>query len=181
MATAGCRTSSRNASERARALQSPPDEVAQRGLDLALDRPGQAELGQRLDVQALVGLEQLQALQGEAGALVGRSGTALADDAAEWRDPAEALLGLEHAVTLDASIDFGTHSQLVEQVHLVPARDPAGGHARIQQFVGAAQERVQRFGGVALLETTVRELGEIPGGGGTLRGSRAGSARRARR
>ena len=151
-------------------LQGLADEVAQRRLDLALDRGGQAELGQGLDVEALVGLEQLQSLQGEAGAVVRRPGTALADDAAEWRDPAETLLRLEHAVALDAAIDLGAHAELVEQVHLVPARDPTGRHARIEQLVGAAQERVQRFGGVALLETAVRELGEIPGGGGTLQG-----------
>ncbi len=55
-------------------------------------------------------------------------------------------------------------------MHLVPARDPTGRHARVQQLVGAAQEGVQRFGGVAFLEAAVRELGEIPGGGGTLQG-----------
>ena len=55
------------------ALERGPDEVAQRGLGLALDAGRQAERGDRLDVEALVGLEQLERLEREAGAIVGRA------------------------------------------------------------------------------------------------------------
>ena len=99
-----------------------------------------------------------------------RSGAALAEDAAERRDPAEALVRLEHAVAFDAAIDLGADAELVEQVHLVPAGDAARRHAGVEQLVGAPQERVERFGGVALLEAAVGELGEIPGRRGTLQG-----------
>ena len=124
------RTSSRNGSERASRSRTMPDEVAQVGLDLALGGRREAQLGDGLDVESLVGLEQLERLQAQAGPVVGRPGTALAHDPAERRHPAEALVRLEHPVALDAAIDLGPRAELVEQVHLVPARDPAGRHAR---------------------------------------------------
>ena len=94
--------------------------------------------------------------------------------AAERRDPAEPLVGLEHPVALDAAVDLGALAELVEQVHLVPARDAPGRHPGVEQLVGAAQQRVQRLGGVALLERAVGQLGEVPGGGGRSRANRAG-------
>ena len=93
-----------------------------------------------------------------------RSRAALAEDAAQRRHPAESLVGLEHPVALDAAVDLGADAELVEQVHLVPARHATRRHPGVEQLVGASQQRVQRFGGVALLEAPVGELGEIPGG-----------------
>ena len=58
-------------------------------LHLALDGVGQAERRDRLDVQALVRLEQLEGVEREAGALRRRPGAAPAQDAAQRRDPAE--------------------------------------------------------------------------------------------
>ena len=95
----------------------------------------------------------------------GGPGTPLAQDPAERRHPAEALVRLEHAVALDAAVDLGSLAELVEQVHLVPAGDPAGRHPGVEQLVRPAQQRVERLGRVALLERAVGELGEVPGGG----------------
>ena len=108
-------------------------------------------------------------------------GTALAQDAAERRHPAEPLVRLEHPVALDAAVDLGALAELVEQVHLVPARDAAGRHPGVEQLVGPPQERVQRLGGVALLERAVGQLGEIPGGGGRFERIAQVAARRGRR
>ena len=110
-----------------------------------------------------------------------RTGTSIADDAAEWRDPAEPLVRLEHAVALDAPIDLRAHAELVEQVHLEPARHPPGRHPLIEQLVGPSEERVQRFGGVALLEAPIGELGQVPRGRGALELVAQTAARRARR
>ena len=93
------------------------------------------------------------------------SGTALAQDAAQRRHPAESLLGLQDPVAFDAAIDLGALAELVEQVHLVPARDPTRRHPGVEQLVGPAQQRVERLGSVALLERTIGQLGEVPGGG----------------
>ena len=87
---------------------------------------------------------------------------ALAQDAAQRRHPAEALVGLEDPVALDAAIDLGALPELVEQVHLVPAGDPARRHPGVEQLVRAAEQRVERLGRVALLERPVGQLGEVP-------------------
>ena len=44
-------------------LEDVPHEIAQRGLHLRLDLRGQAKTGERLDVEALVGLEHLERVQ----------------------------------------------------------------------------------------------------------------------
>ena len=93
-----------------------------------------------------------------------RPRTAVADHAAQWRDPPESGVGLEDAVALHATIDLGAHPELVEQMHLEPARHAARGHSRIEQLVRPPQERVQRFGGMTLLEAPIRELGQVPRG-----------------
>ena len=49
-----------------------------------------------------------------------------------------------------------------------------GRHAGVEQLVGPLQQRVDRLGGVALLERAVGELREVPGGRRRSRGSRAG-------
>ena len=92
-----------------------------------------------------------------------RPRTALAHDPAEGRDPAEPLVRVQHPVTFDAAIDLGPHAQLVEQVHLVPARDATRRHRGVEQLVCPAKERVQRLRGMALLEAAIGELGEVPG------------------
>ncbi len=45
------------------ALQRVADELAHRGLDLALGRLSEAESGDRLDIESLIGLEELQAVE----------------------------------------------------------------------------------------------------------------------
>src|SRR5258706_9963786 len=117
------------------AFERPAHELAQRRLGLGLDRRGQTERGDRLDVETLVGLEQLEGIQRQARALVRRTRTTLAQDAAKGWDPAEALVGLEHPIALDAPIDLGTLAQLIEQVHLEPARDAARIHLGVEQLV----------------------------------------------
>ena len=77
-------------------------------------------------------------------------------------------VGLEHPVALDAAIELGPDPELVGQAHLVPAGDPARGHPRVEQLVGPFEEQVERFGGMALLERAVGQLGEIPGRGRRL-------------
>ena len=132
--------------QRARvALEGAADELAQGGLGLALDGRGLAQAGDRLDVQALVGLQELERLERQAGPVVRRARAALAHDAAERRDPAEPLVRLEDAVAFDAAIHLGSLAELIEQVHLVPARDAARRHPGVQQLVGPLEERVQRF------------------------------------
>ena len=86
----------------------------------------------------------------------------------EGRDPAERARCLEHAVALDAPVNLGPLAQLVGQVDLVPARHAAGGHARVQQLVGAAEERIQGLCLVALLQAPVRQLRDVPRGGRAL-------------
>ena len=132
-------------------------EVAHRRLDLAVDGVGQPERGDGLDVEALVCLEQLERLEREAGAVGRRPGTAPAHDATERRHPAVRLGRLEHPVALDTPVHLGPLPELVREVHLVPAGDAAGGHAGVQQLVGAVQEGVQRLV-VALLQPAVGEL-----------------------
>ena len=68
------------------------------------------------------------------------------------------------AVALDAAVDLGPHAELVGEVHLEPAGDAAGRHPGVEQLVAALEQRVDRLGGVALLERPVGELGEVPGG-----------------
>ena len=92
----------------------------------------------RLDVQPLVGLEQLQASSDSPARSCGGPGQRSHSDAAERRHPAEALVGLEHPVALGAAVDLRPHAQLVGQVHLVPAGDPAGRHPGVEQLVGPA-------------------------------------------
>jgi hypothetical protein len=123
----------------------------------------QAQRGERADVESLVRLEQLERLEAQARAIVRRAGAAVAQDAAEGRHPAEAAVGLEHAVAFDAAVHLGAHAELVEQVHLVPARDAPGCHPRVEQLVGPPQQRVERFGSVTLLERAVGKFGEVPG------------------
>ena len=48
------------------AFERGPHELAQRGLGLALDGGRQAQLGDGLDVEPLVGLEQLECLERDA-------------------------------------------------------------------------------------------------------------------
>ena len=117
----------------------------------------------RAHVEPLVRLEQLERLEAEPCPIVRRPGAAVAQDAAERRHPAEPAVRLEHPVALDAAVHLGSHAQLVEQVHLVPAGDAARRHAGVEQLVGPPQQRVQRLGRVALLERAVGELGEVPG------------------
>ena len=74
----------------------------------------------------------------------------------------------------------GRCAELIEQMHLVPARDPARRHAGVEQLVGPLEQGVQRLGGVPLLEGAVGQLGEVPGRRGGSRASRAGPARRDR-
>ena len=94
-----------------------------------------------------------------------RTRAAFAQDAAKGRDPAEPLVGLEHAIAFDAAVDLGTLSELVEEVHLEPAGDAARRHPGVEQLVPTAQQGIDRLRGVALLERTVGQLGEVPGGG----------------
>ena len=49
-------------------------------------------------------------------------------------------------------------------MHLVPARHTPGRHLGIEQLVRPAEERVERLGGVTLLERAIGQLGEVPGG-----------------
>src|SRR5688572_12651576 len=88
-------------------LEDVADEVAERGLGLSLDVDHEAQPGERLDIESLVRLQQFQRLESQARPIVRRARTPLADDAAEWRDPAEALVRSEHAVALDAAVDLG--------------------------------------------------------------------------
>ena len=136
--------------------------------------------GDGLDVEALVRLEQLERLERQAGPLVRRARAALADDPAERRDPAEALVGLEHPVAFDAAIHLGSLAELIEQVHLVPAGDAAGRHPRVQQLVGPLQERVQRFGRRAAPRASGRSARRGTTRSPRTRASRAGPARHAR-
>ena len=155
--------------QRARlALQGAADELAQRGLRLALDRRRQAERRDRLDVEPLVGLEQLERLERERAPFVRRAGAALAQDAAERRHPAEPLVGFQHPVAFDAAIDLGSLAELVEQVHLEPAGDAARVHSGVEQLVGPAQQRVDRLGRMPFLERPVGQLGQVPRGRGRL-------------
>src|SRR3954452_8634736 len=148
------------------ALEGDANELAQRGLGLAFDVGGQAELGDRLDVEALVRLQQLDGVEADRRPVVRWPGTAVAQDAAERRDPAESLGRLEDPVAFDAAIDLRALTELVEQVHLVPARDAAGSHLRVEQLVGTTEEQIERLGGVTFLERPIGQLGEIPGGRG---------------
>ena len=52
---------------------------------------GRRSARQRFDVQALVRLQELERLQGEACPIGRRARAARAEDAAQWRDPAEAI------------------------------------------------------------------------------------------
>ena len=150
--------------ERARvAFERPADELAEGGLGLAFDVGREAERRDRLDVEPLVGLEQLERLEADRRPVVRRTGTPLAQDPAERRHPAEALVRLEDPVAFDAAVHLRPLAELVEEVHLVPARDPSGRHLRVEQLVRPAEQGVQRLGGVALLERPVGELGEVPG------------------
>ena len=108
------------------ALEDVPDEVAHRALDLALGRGGEAESRDRLDVLALVRLQELQPVERQARPVVGRTRTTVAQDAAERRDPAEPAVDLEGPVALDAAVDLGPDAELVGEVHLVPAGDAPG-------------------------------------------------------
>src|SRR3954466_12424259 len=95
------------------ALEDDPQEVAHRALDLALGGLGEPEPGERLRVLALVCLEELQGVEGQPRPLVGRPRAAVAQDAAEWRDPPEPAVDLEAAVAFDAPVDLGPDAELV--------------------------------------------------------------------
>ena len=73
------------------------------------------------------------------------------------------FLGLEDPVALDTPVHLGPHPEIVEQVHLVPARDPTRHHPRVEQFIRPAQELVQGFGCVTLLERAVGQLRDAAG------------------
>ena len=133
-----------------------------------VDRLGQPEGRDRLDVQPLVRLEELERLEREGRPVRRRAGAAPAQHAAQRGHPAERLGGLEHPVAFDAAVDLGALPELVGEVHLVPAGDAARGHAGVEQLVGPVQQRVQRLGGVTLLERPVGQLGDVPGGRGAL-------------
>ena len=122
---------------------------------------GDAQPGDRLHVHALVGLEHLEGLERQRRRRAG-AGTTLAQDAAERRHPAIAFIRLEHPAALDAAVELGPHPELIGEVELEPAGDPAGRHTGLEQLVGASQEQVERLGRVALLEAPVGELGEVP-------------------
>ena len=62
--TGTARTSSRNGSDLASRSSAVPTKAAHRGLDLELHGRVQAELGERLGVESLVGAEQLDGLRG---------------------------------------------------------------------------------------------------------------------
>ena len=93
---------------------------------------------------------------------------ALAQDPPEERDPADCVAGLEEPVALRAAVDLGTDAQLVAQAHLEPARGAPGRHAGVEQLVDAAQEEVERLGGVTLLQRPIDELRAVPGRRGHL-------------
>ncbi len=101
----------------------------------------QAQLGDGLDVEALIGLEQLERIQAQAGPVVGRSGAALAHDAAERRHPAEALVGLQDAVALDAAIDLGARARArragASRTSARPGRAPSRHRAARRRGAGA--------------------------------------------
>ena len=129
----------------------------------------------RLDVEALVGLEQLERLERQPGPVVRRAGAALA----QRRRRAAAPSGTARPTrasgrTRRSDRPPGRTPSSSSEVHLVPARDAPGRHPGVEQLVGPAQQRVQRLGGVALLERAVGELGEVPGRRGDSRASRAG-------
>ena len=156
--------------ERARvALEGDAHEVAHRRLDLALDRLGQAQRGDRLDVQALVGLEQLERLEREAGPVR----AAARGSARTARRPAAGPSGTSRSASsirshsTQRSTSGRCPSSSARCISYQRATRP-GRHAGVEQLVGAAQQRVQRLGGVALLERAVGQLGEVPGGRGAL-------------
>ena len=126
-------------------------------------------------------LSSLSASSDRPAPLGRRAGAAPAQHAAQRGHPAEGLGRLEHPVALDAPVHLGPLAELVGEVHLVPAGDPPGRHAGVEQLVGAAQEGVQRLRRVPLLERPVRELGEIPRGRRALEAVPELRARRARR
>jgi len=88
-----------------------------------------------------------------------------AEHAPECRDPAERVVLLEHAMTLDAAIQLGTDPERIGQAHLEPARHTPRLHAIVEQLAGAAQQAVDRVGAAALLDGTIGELAEVPGRG----------------
>src|SRR5262245_56443558 len=93
--------------QRARfALQREGQELAHRDLDLALGLGSDAERRQRLDVEALIRLQELERLERQAGALEGWARAPFAEHAAEGRHPAVALVRLEQAPALDTTVDL---------------------------------------------------------------------------
>ena len=136
---AAVRTSSRKASERA-SRSSATRTKSRSAASVSRSMAGaRRSVGDGLDVEALVGLEQLDRLERDPRPVVARTGTALAQDPAERRHPAEPLVRLDDPVAFDAAVDLGPLAELVEQVHLVPARDPAGRHRGVEQLVGPAR------------------------------------------
>ena len=101
------RTSSRNASERGLPLEDVADELAHRGLDLALDarRRGAARRSPRCPGAGTPSAASAPRATAASGRAAARA--AVAEHAAERRHPAEALVGLEHPVALDAAVHLG--------------------------------------------------------------------------
>src|SRR3990172_949813 len=85
-------------------LKGDTDEVAQGGLDLALNGRVEAEGRDPLDVHPQVGLEQLERLERQSGNRCWRPRTALTDETTERRDPAERLGRLNPPIAFDATI-----------------------------------------------------------------------------
>ena len=114
------------------ALQRDAKEVAHRGLHLApRRRPARRSAGERLDVQALVRLEQLERLERQAGAIR----AAGPGSARTGRRPAAGPSGTRSSASSSRSHSTqrstsGPDAQLVGEVHLVPAGHAARRHAR---------------------------------------------------
>src|SRR3954449_5604809 len=85
-------------------LEDVAQEVAERGLDLPFRGGRQPKASDRLDVLALVRLEELQAVERQPCPIVRRTRAAVAQDATERRDPAKPAVDLQHAIAFDAAI-----------------------------------------------------------------------------
>src|SRR6476619_363028 len=105
------------------ALQGVAQEVTEGDLDLPLRRCGEPESRQRLDVLALVRLQELERIEREARSVVRRAWAAVAQDATQRRDPAVPGVDLQDPIAFDAAIDLRPHAELVGEMHLVPAGD----------------------------------------------------------
>src|SRR4029079_19522422 len=108
-------------------LERVADEVAEGALALPLGLGREAKRGDRLHVLALVGLEELQGLEAETRPIAWWPRAAVAQDDAEDRDTAEETGGLKNPIALDAAVDLRADAELIGEMHLVPAGDPARG------------------------------------------------------